>query len=120
MKHSVTNTRRSHAVWPLAAAVKTWILLGAFVAAAGTAPALAASVPAKGRADRARTLDSINIEGKIAVPQVLFITARDVRRFRDGLGASYQKGAGDVVGSVSGPTRLRVTTGKDVLKEEAP
>ena len=29
----------------------------------------------------ARTLDDIHIEGEIPVPQVLFITARDQRRF---------------------------------------
>jgi hypothetical protein len=30
---------------------------------------------------RSRTLDDIHIEGEIPVPQVLFITARDQRRF---------------------------------------
>lgn len=34
-------------------------------------------------AARARTLEDINIEGEITVPQVLFITARDQRRFVD-------------------------------------
>jgi len=35
------------------------------------------------RSGGARTLDDIHIEGEIPVPQVLFITARDQRRFME-------------------------------------
>jgi hypothetical protein len=38
-----------------------------------------------------RTLDEITIEGEIAVPQVLFITARDRQRYRDFLHRQYLK-----------------------------
>jgi hypothetical protein len=63
--------------------------------------------PAAGK-EAIRTLEAIHIEGEIPVPQVLFITARDLRRFRDGLGHTYQIGALDVARSVSLPDRLRV------------
>lgn len=50
------------------------------------APAASAHAPAKPPGavrpgSAARTLDDIHIEGEIPVPQVLFITARDQRRF---------------------------------------
>jgi hypothetical protein len=49
------------------------------------APARSAAPAASARAGRtggaARTLEDIHIEGEIPVPQVLFITARDQRRF---------------------------------------
>ena len=38
-----------------------------------------------------RTLDEIHIEGEVAVPQVLFITARDQRRFMDFQNHRYLK-----------------------------
>jgi hypothetical protein len=64
-----------------------------------------------------RTLDAVHIEGEIAVPQVLFITARDFRRFRDGLGSTYQRSIADVAGSVSLPHRLRIVA-QELNKEE--
>ena len=64
--------------------------------------------PAAAGKEAIRTLEAIHIEGEIPVPQVLFITARDLRRFRDGLGRTYQIGALDVARSVSLPDRLRV------------
>lgn len=56
-----------------------------------------------------RTLDAIRIEGEIDVPQVLFITARDYRRFRDGQGDRYQATSAGVAKSIPRPTRLRMT-----------
>jgi hypothetical protein len=112
MKRTVTYAQRPLCARPAPAAVAAAALLIALSALA--APAAAP------RSARPRTLESITIEGEIAVPQVLFITARDARRFRDGTGASYQKGPAEVARSVSGPARLRMTTGRDVLKEEAP
>jgi hypothetical protein len=57
-------------------------------APAGSAPAKStpsSSAPAKRAAGREapRTLEDIRIEGDVPVPQVLFITARDQRRFMD-------------------------------------
>ena len=43
----------------------------------------ASAAGAAGHKPAARTLDEINIQGEIPVPQVLFITARDQRRFLD-------------------------------------
>lgn len=66
-----------------------------------------------------RTIDAINIEGEIAVPQVLFITSRDNRRYRDGLGKNFRMGTLDVARSLATPNRLCVA-GKngESLKEE--
>jgi len=55
-----------------------------------------------------RTLDAIRIEGEIDVPQVLFITARDYRRFRDGLGTQYRSTSADVTKTIPLPSRLRM------------
>jgi len=65
-----------------------------------------------------RTLDAINIEGEIAVPQVLFITARDTRRFRDGLGAAYRMTALEAARSLTLPGRVRVVPPSQSHKEE--
>lgn len=54
-----------------------------------------------------RTLDAINIEGEIAVPQVLFITSRDYRRYRDGLALKFRMSSLDVARSSDLPARLR-------------
>ena len=55
-----------------------------------------------------RTLDAIRIEGEIDVPQVLFITARDYRRFRDGTPAKYQTTSAVIAKSVPLPNRVRI------------
>lgn len=67
-----------------------------------------------------RTIDAINIEGEIAVPQVLFITSRDNRRYRDGLGKNFRMGTLDVARSLVAPDRLCVAgkSGTETLKEE--
>ena len=54
-----------------------------------------------------RTLDAIRIEGEIDVPQVLFITARDYRRFRDGAPSRYQTTSADIAKSIPLPNRVR-------------
>jgi poly(3-hydroxybutyrate) depolymerase len=66
------------------------------------------TVPKKRAATAARTLDAIRIEGEIDVPQVLFITARDYRRFRDGTPAPYQTTSADIAKSIPLPKRVRV------------
>jgi hypothetical protein len=57
--------------------------------AGATVPAGPASTTAANRAEASkRTLDDIHIEGEIPVPQVLFITTRDQRRF---MGFQYRR-----------------------------
>ncbi len=77
---------------------------------------------AKATAPSIRTIDAINIEGEIAVPQVLFITSRDNRRYRDGLGKNFRMGTLDVARSLASPHRLCVAgqsgTESKSLKEE--
>jgi hypothetical protein len=53
------------------------------VAAVKPAPATAAAKTQPAKKEAPRTLQDIHIEGEIPVPQVLFITARDQRRFLD-------------------------------------
>ncbi|MCI0453036.1 MAG: hypothetical protein L0Z51_11745 [Candidatus Latescibacteria bacterium] len=69
-----------------------------------------------------RTIDAINIEGEIAVPQVLFITSRDNRRYRDGLGRNFRLGTLDVARDLATPKRLCVAgqsgSKSESLKEE--
>ena len=54
------------------------------------------------------TLDAIRIEGEIDVPQVLFITARDYRRFRDGTPKQYQTTSADIAKTIPLPNRVRM------------
>lgn len=79
-------------------------------------PAAKASKPASG----IRTIDAINIEGEIVVPQVLFITSRDNRRYRDGLGKHFRMGTLDVARSLAAPRSLCVAGSpqSESLKEE--
>lgn len=79
-------------------------------------PAAKASKPASG----IRTIDAINIEGEIVVPQVLFITSRDNRRYRDGLGKNFRMGTLDVARSLAAPKSLCVAGSpqSESLKEE--
>jgi len=96
-------------------ALRGWIRAGAWAGLCATVatPAVAqktepAKTQARARNSAVRTLEAITIEGEIAVPQVLFITSRDYRRFRDGLGATYRATALDVARAIDQPTRLRV------------
>jgi len=77
-------------------------------AATNPAPAPKKKTVAAKPAPAVRTLDAIRIEGEIDVPQVLFITARDYRRFRDGTPARYQTTSADIAKSVPLPNRVRV------------
>jgi hypothetical protein len=71
------------------------LVLAGAPATARTADAAppAPKAPAKpaARASAARTLEDVHIEGEIPVPQVLFITARDQRRFMDSHHRRYLK-----------------------------
>jgi hypothetical protein len=73
----------------------------------------AAARPA--RKEPVRTLDAIRIEGEIDVPQVLFITARDYRRFRDGAG-SRQATSGRSKSIAAGRLRGRRPVNKEERK----
>ena len=75
---------------------------------------------AKATAPSVRTIDAINIEGEIAVPQVLFITSRDNRRYRDGLGKNFRAGTLDVARSMVAPDRACVAgkSGSVSFKED--
>jgi hypothetical protein len=67
------------------------------------------------RSESVRTLETIKIEGEIAVPQVLFITGREFPRFRDGLGSRFLTDARHVARSLDYPARVRVVESR---KEE--
>lgn len=84
------------------------------------APQPTAAKPAATTKGGIRTIDAINIEGEIAVPQVLFITSRDNRRYRDGMGKNFRMGTLDVARALATPNRLCVAgkSGTETLKEE--
>ena len=65
-----------------------------------------------------RTLEDVNIEGEIAVPQVLFITSRDYPRYRDGMRLKFRMSTLEVARSVDLPTRLRIVAKQTQYKEE--
>jgi hypothetical protein len=76
--------------------------------AAPGAPARAGANAAPGAP---RRLEDIPIEGEIAVPQVLFITARDQRRFVDFQYRSYLRTSLQVGESARFPSWIAVTPG---------
>jgi len=55
-----------------------------------------------------RRLDDIAIEGEIPVPQVLFITARDQRRFLDASPSRYVRTSRQLADATPAPTRVMV------------
>ena len=57
----------------------------------------------------ARTLDDIHIEGEIPVPQVLFITARDQRRFLEFQDRRYRRTSRKIGEDTVLPSRIVVT-----------
>jgi hypothetical protein len=84
-------------------------------------PAVKGAVPA-GAKPETRTLQDIHIEGEIPVPQVLFITARDQRRFVDFQHQRYLKTSQEVGLQTALPSRLVVTGSPqtDPTKENRP
>ena len=110
-------------VGPQAALVLICVLMGMFALGAfWTRPVLAQAksgvskqtepkkTPAKNppKGSTVRTLEAINIDGEIAVPQVLFITSNQYRRFRDGTALKFRLSSLEVARSADLPTRLRV------------
>ena len=61
--------------------------------------------------DSIRTLEAIEIEGELAIPQVLFITSRDHPRHRDGLRERYRKSALEIGRETVFPSRFRPLAG---------
>ena len=95
------------------------------IAAARTTSQQAPSSPAPAKRDRRETsdeatrgrprvaprmLDDIRIEGEIPVPQVLFVTARDQRRFMEFQHHRYQVTSLELGRATPGPSRLVVTS----------
>ena len=68
-----------------------------------------------------RMLDDIRIEGEIPVPQVLFITARDQRRFMEFQHHRYPVTSLELGRATPAPSRLVVTTSSpDKAKQGDP
>ena len=65
-----------------------------------------------------RTLDDIHIAGEIPVPQVLFITARDQRRFMEFQHHRYQKTSLELGRATPTPTRVVVTVPAPAERKE--
>jgi hypothetical protein len=87
-------------------ALRALIMVVAIAAVMPTS-ASAQTAGTKNNKQAKRTLEDIRIEGEIAVPQVLFITSRDYRRYRDNLGLTFRKNSLDVARSAYLPNRLR-------------
>ena len=100
--------------------MKVGLVIIAILGAGIFAPAQAADEKAspKKPAGAIRTIDAITIEGEIAVPQVLFITSRDNRRYRDGIGKLYRKNTSELARALNAPDRVCVAGTTAHLKEE--
>ena len=83
-------------------------------------PAKLAARPATGSRVAPRTLDDIHIEGEIPVPQVLFITARDQRRFMEFQHHRYQRTSLELGRATATPTRIVVSEPKPADRKENP
>jgi hypothetical protein len=86
------------------------------------ADAKATGPRANAKATGPRTLQDIHIEGEIPVPQVLFITARDQRRFVEFQTQRYLKTSQQVGEQTAFPSRIVVTGAPAAApaKETAP
>ena len=82
-----------------------------------TKPAATKAVPP---AAAARTLEDIHIEGEIPVPQVLFITARDQRRFVEFQHRRYLRTSRKVGEDTVLPSRIVVTGARPGPDKENP
>ena len=67
----------------------------------------------------ARTLDATHIEGEIPVPQVLFITARDQRRFMEFQHRRYLRSSLQIGKDAALPSWIVVTHGSGTVFKEA-
>ena len=88
-------------------------------ASAVTRARAAADTSARARPRAApRTLDEIQIEGEIPVPQVLFITAREQRRFMEFQHHRYQKTCVELGRATATPSQIVVTTPAPAERKE--
>ena len=85
--------------------------------AASAKPRAARSDSASIAGAGARTLEDIHIEGEIPVPQVLFITAREQRRFMEFQHHRYLKSSRDVGAAIVSPSRIVVSRANTAGKE---
>ena len=90
-----------------------------------TRPGSAAKPAAKpaaaaGKAAANRRLDDIHIEGEIPVPQVLFVTAREQRRFMDFQHHRYLKPSTKVGDEAALPTWIAITGNPPVDARKEP
>jgi hypothetical protein len=75
----------------------------------------------RARPKAARTLDDIHIEGEIPVPQVLFITARDQRRFLEFQQRRYLETSLEIGEHTAFPNRIVVPRAASLKpKEKTP
>ena len=65
-----------------------------------------------------RTLDDIHIEGEIPVPQVLFVTAREQRRFMEFQHHRYQRTSLELGRATATPARVVVPVPPPVERKE--
>jgi len=61
-----------------------------------------------------RTLDAIHIEGELPLPQVMFITARDQRRFLEFENHHYQRSALELGRATPLPSHVVITSPESV------
>jgi len=87
-------------------------------AASGKRPAGSDSSGAS--AGGSRTLDEIHIEGEVAVPQVLFITARDQRRFMDFQNHRYLKSSRQLGQSTIYPQWIQMNSSSAIEARKEP
>jgi len=85
---------------------------------AAAKPAAADSLARAGSRTGPRTLDDIHIEGEIPVPQVLFITARDQRRFMEFQHHRYTRTSLELGRSTAMPSRVVVPEPGPVVGKE--
>jgi hypothetical protein len=64
--------------------------------------------------ERARRLEDVYIEGEIPVPQVLFVTGRDQRRFFDFQHRRYLQQSLEASGDAAAPTWVRVVGNRPI------
>lgn len=108
--------------------VPWWAAVLAVLALAASAGTASASAPAAGAtksgtaAAAARRLEDIRIEGDVPVPQVIFVTARDPRRFMEFQHHRYLKSSLELGRETVLPGRVHLVGSwpTTIHKESAP
>jgi hypothetical protein len=89
-------------------------------AAAPVTGAPRASIPLRAAPQAPRTLEDIHIEGEIPVPQVLFITAREQRRFLEFQHHRYLRTSRQLGEATLPPEHVLVTSSPLTPSQERP